>query len=141
MFYVASEGLNYRNSDIRYDSISAGLPSSKKTHLNQIRILVVDDDTDTALHFKNGLERYGFYVEGHIDTSEALSVFKRDYCDLLLIDIRVVEMSGFELYKRIREKDKKAKVCFTTSFPNYYESLKGDYPEIDSTCLIPKPIT
>jgi DNA-binding response OmpR family regulator len=111
------------------------------TKLNQKRILVVDDDADIALTFKKGLETNGFHVDVFFSARESLSRFKPNYYHLLLIDIRMEEMSGFELYRRIRERDKQPKVCFTTSFLNYYESLKENYPEIDSTCLIAKPIT
>jgi DNA-binding response OmpR family regulator len=101
----------------------------------------VDDDADIALTFKNGLESIGFQVEAFVSAQELLSYFKPDYYSLLLIDIRMEEMSGFELYKRIREKDNKPRVCFITSFPNYYESLIENYPEFELTCLIAKPIT
>ena len=104
------------------------------------RILVVDDDSDIALTFKKGLQVHGFLVDAFIDPQEALSRFKPNYYHLLLIDIRMPNMSGFELYRRIRKKDKNTKVCFITSFHNYYQSLKENYPEIDSMRLIQKPI-
>jgi DNA-binding response OmpR family regulator len=133
--------LNYIRSEAESDGNGVDFPSSDNTSLSRIRILVVDDDADIAFTFKIGLELNGFHVEVFNDPREALYVFKPNYYHLLLIDIRMPEMSGFELYRRIRERDKKAKVCFTTSFLNYYQSLKANYPEIDSTCLIPKPIT
>ena len=101
----------------------------------------MDDDADIASTFKKGLEINGFRVDLFVSARESLFRFKPNYYHLLLIDIRMEEMSGFELYRRIREKDKKPRVCFITSFLNYYESLKENYPEIDSTCLIAKPIT
>jgi DNA-binding response OmpR family regulator len=125
--------LNYISSKTKSDKNSS--------KISQNRILIVDDDADIALTFKNGLENNGFQVEAFISARELLSQFKPDYYSLLLIDIRMEEMSGFELYKRIREKDKKPRVCFITSFLNYYESLIENYPEIELTCLIAKPIT
>jgi DNA-binding response OmpR family regulator len=114
--------------------------STRRTFSNRKRILVVDDDSDIAYTFKKGLEIGCFDVEIFLNPVEALSHFKPNYFDLLLIDIRMPNMSGFELCRRIRKKDKNPKVCFTTSFPNYYQSLKENYPEINSACLISKPV-
>jgi CheY-like chemotaxis protein len=107
------------------------------------RILIVDDDYDIIVYFKTALEESGFNVEVFTDPLEALAKFKSDYYDLLLIDIRMPRLDGFELYKKLRKRDVKFKVCFITSFGTYYEAMIEEHPSIkkELNCFIRKPIT
>jgi DNA-binding NtrC family response regulator len=104
----------------------------------RFRILVVDDDSDITLTFKTALEKSGFAVDIFNDPQEALSHFKSDIYDLLLLDIKMPQMNGFELYLEIERIDPKAKVCFVTSFLVYYESLKEIFPSLKVRCFIKK---
>lgn len=103
------------------------------------RILLVDDDQDITLAFANGLKQNGFEVDAFNDPGEALSNFKPDWYGLLLLDIRMPKINGFELYRRLNDKDKNVKVCFITAYELYYEELKKDYPTLDVGCFIQKP--
>lgn len=104
------------------------------------KILLVDDDTDIALAFKEGLENDGFYVDAFNDPLDALSNFEASKYDLLLLDIRMPKMNGFELYKEIEKIDKGVKVCFITAFEVYYEALREVFPSPEIECFIRKPI-
>ena len=73
------------------------------------RIFLVDDDYDHTITFKMGLELAGFQVDAYNDSAIALSKFKPDYYDLLLIDVKMPKIDGFELYEKIREIDNKVK--------------------------------
>ena len=105
------------------------------------RILLVDDEQDITLTFTNGLKQNGFEVDAFNDPEEALSNFKPGYYGLLLLDIRMPKIDGFELYKKLREKDKNVKVCFITAYEIYYNTLKKDYPTLDIGCFIQKPVS
>ena len=105
------------------------------------RILLVDDEQDITLAFTNGLKQSGFEVDAFNDPEEALSNFKPDYYGLLLLDVRMSKIDGFELSKRLREKDKNVKVCFITAYEIYYNTLKRDYPTLDIGCFIQKPVS
>ncbi len=105
------------------------------------RILLVDDEADITLTFTKGLKQNGFEVDAFNDPEEALSNFKSDWYDLLLIDIRMPKINGFELYNRLRDKDRNVKVCFLTAYETYYNILKKDYPTLDIGCFIQKPIS
>jgi YesN/AraC family two-component response regulator len=70
----------------------------------------------------------------------ALSNFKSGFYDLLLLDVRMPKMNGFELYQEIEKVDKKAKVCFITAFEVYYHALREIFPMLDVGCFIRKPI-
>lgn len=83
------------------------------TYLSKMtKILIVDDDTDITLAFKKGLENDGFKVDVFNDPVEALSNFEASKYDLLLLDIRMPKMNGFELYKEMDKIDNDIKVCF-----------------------------
>ena len=77
--------------------------------------MLVDDEHDNSLIFKIGLEDPEFEVDVHSDPESALSSFKPDYYDLLILDIKMPKMNGYELYARIKENDDKVKVCFLTA--------------------------
>ena len=105
------------------------------------RILLVDDDEDTLTTYKLWLELNNFQVHAYSSTLEILRDFKKDCYDLLLLNIRMPEMSGFELYRKIREIDSNVKACFITSFEMYYSSLKEIYPDVKNFCFVQKPLS
>ena len=113
------------------------------------RFLLVDDDTDILLTFKKGLEEVqntivegvNLQVDTFADPKEALTSFKAGVYDLLLLDIRMPDINGFELYEELKKIDDKPRVCFITAYDLYYEALKKDFPELDVGCFIKKPIS
>ena len=100
------------------------------------RTLLVDDEADIALALSLGLESNGFSVDTFTSSITALTNFKSDFYKLALLDIKIPEMDGIELYKKIRDKDKKIRVCFVSAYDVDYHTVK-EY----STCIIKKPIT
>jgi two-component system, OmpR family, response regulator ChvI len=105
------------------------------------RILLVDDEHDITFTFRIVLEDNGFAVDTFNDPEEALSNFKAGLYDLLLIDIKMPKMNGFELYREIEKIDNKPKICFITAFEVYYKSLRELFPTVKVDCYIKKPIT
>jgi DNA-binding response OmpR family regulator len=82
------------------------------------RILIVDDEHDNSSIFKIGLEDAGFEVNAYSDPELALSAFKPDFYDLLILDIRMPKMDGYELYDKIRKKDNKVRSAFLPHLKN-----------------------
>ena len=109
---------------------------------NEKKVLIVDDEPDVTGTFKVGLEERGFKVETFNDPEIALSNFKPGKYDILLLDIKMPKMNGFELYEKIRkiDGDGKTKVCFITAYEVYYQSLREQFPETKIECYIKKPI-
>jgi DNA-binding response OmpR family regulator len=106
------------------------------------RILIVDDEEDITSMLKKGLEHYGFEVVAFNDPILALSSFKAGVYDLMLLDIKMPKMDGFELYQELQKVDGKAKVCFMTAFEVYYEALKELFPDTySSVCFVKKPFS
>jgi DNA-binding response OmpR family regulator len=110
------------------------------------KILVVDDESDICLTFATMLEGNGFVVDTFDDPLLALQDFRKDFYDLLILDIKMKKMNGFDLYKEIRTVDNKVKVCFLTAnksifgaFMDVLSELK-EKSEIQENQFIQKPI-
>jgi CheY-like chemotaxis protein len=75
------------------------------------KILIVDDDPEITKTFTMVLEDSGLYeVDSYNDPLIALQNFETNFYDLLLLDIRMPNMNGFELYDKIEKIDNKVKV-------------------------------
>jgi two-component system, OmpR family, response regulator ChvI len=105
------------------------------------RIFLVDDEPDIANSLKSGLERKGFTVDAFTDPQEALAQYRPNAYDLLLIDIRMSKLNGFELVREIRKSDTQTEVWFLTAFEVYYEEFKKMFPNLDVKSFIRKPIS
>ena len=90
------------------------------------RILIIDDDADVTITFKAGIEDSNNNNDANkrieVYTSNnpvvALSEFKPNFYDLLLVDINMPHMNGFELCEKILDIDINVKVCFMSSWRN-----------------------
>jgi two-component system, OmpR family, response regulator ChvI len=106
------------------------------------RLLVIDDEPDITRTVKKGLDLLGgFSVDTFNDPIEGLSNFKAGTYDLLILDIRMPKMSGFQLYREILKKDSRARVCFITAFEINYDEFRKMFPSINANCFIRKPIS
>jgi CheY-like chemotaxis protein len=112
-------------------------------------ILIVDDDTDITFTFKKGLEAESsnknnktfFKVYTYNNPLEALSQFKPNFYDLLLVDINMPKMNGFELSTKILELDVNIRICFMSSGLINQEALREQYPSLSFGCFIKKTVT
>jgi len=115
--------------------------SSTNNNTNKSRrILIVDDEPDLISIFKMVLEMNDFEVDAYNDPLSALSNFKQNAYGLVILDIRMPHINGFELYKKIRTVDDKVNVCFMTGFEDYLQEFKKSFPMLDEIkCFIRKP--
>jgi DNA-binding response OmpR family regulator len=106
------------------------------------RVMIVDDELDIAAMFKIGLEANEFVVTTYNDPLKAFSDFRPGAYDLLVLDVRMPGMNGFELYGKMRAMDSQVKVCFLTAFEDYRKNFKEAFPFLDEVkCYLKKPIT
>ena len=131
---ICSPGSTLQNETTTTDTAIKEKPLSKI-------ILIVDDDPDVASIFSIGLEDEGFTVDTYNDPLEALSNFKPSFYDLLLIDINMPKMNGFELCTQILKFDVNVRICFITAGETNIQALREVYPLISVGCFIKKPVT
>ena len=120
---------------------NTNLRSSTGKKSNSWRIMIVDDEHEIARLFAIILQDNGFVVDVFNNPLSALSNYKAGFYDLLLLDIKMPKMDGFELFQNIKNKDNEAKVCFITAYEeslNDFRRLFPDLQEVD--CFIRKPV-
>ncbi len=117
------------------------LDEDKTTDHRKKRILFVNDDADTTAVMKKGLSHHGFEVEAFVDSKSALQNFKAGVYDLLLLDVLMKGLDGFELYNKMRKIDENIRICFISASNTVYEKYKKLYPGIEKEWFIQKPIT
>ena len=111
------------------------------------RILIVDDEADVTTTFKAVIEESNNNVNKKIEVytsnnpATALSEFKPNFCDLLLVDINMPYMNGFELCEKMLAIDINVKVCFMSSVEINREALREIYPALSLGCFLRKPVT
>ena len=91
--------------------------------------------------FSLGLQDEGFEVYTYNDPLEALSQFRPNFYDLLLVDISMPKMNGIDLSRQLLELDPNVKICFITAGEANIEVLRELYPTRDIGCFIRKPVT
>ena len=119
------------------------LASSTTTQTQSKKILIVDDDSDIAFTLRIGLENNDSYMQVHSydNPLNALLDFKPNFYDLLLIDVNMPLMNGFELCEKLLQKDINVKVCFMTAGEINMDAVKDAHPLKSIGCFIKKPIT
>ena len=134
-------------NDDKFDRSSLTEPTgSQKEKITNNRafsktVLIIDDDPDVTMVFGLGLQDEGFDVHTCNDPLEALSQFRPNFYDLLLIDINMPKMNGIDLSIQILELDTNVKICFITAGDANIEVLRELYPTRSIGCYIKKPIT
>jgi CheY-like chemotaxis protein len=108
------------------------------------RILIVDDEKDVGRTFKMILENYGFDIDCFTDPAMALETFKPNLYHLIILDIRMAEINGFELYDKLKSRDPKIKTLFITALNSvepYNTRNSKVYPLSGVRHFIKKPVS
>jgi CheY-like chemotaxis protein len=141
--YLQSQGSNLHTIIENEAEVSIKLPFIK-------RILVVDDDPDVTLTFKAGLDGhyYGdgdkkkrFEVYTYNDPLLVVEEFKPHFYDLLLTDIYMPKVNGFQLCEKILELDVSIRVCFMSALEVNIQALREVYHNVGFGCFIEKPVS
>jgi len=122
-----------------------------QTELQVFRIMFVDNEKDILRVIKRGLESYEsndstnkFKVDAYQDSELALQSFQNhpdNYYDLVLTDLKMPKINGFELYMRIKEKNPQMKFAFMSAYDNIDKEKFANSSVIDPNTFISKPIT
>jgi DNA-binding response OmpR family regulator len=91
------------------------------------RILVVDDDEDVTMSMRDILMRAGYEAEGVTDGNKVFDIISKKVFDLIFLDLNLPEISGLEIFRRLREMGWLGKVCLMTGWPKGVAAHQGDY--------------
>lgn len=107
------------------------------------RIMVIDDNSDIGLTLRMGLEINDktMQVDCYDNPVTALAEFRPDSYDLLLIDVNMPVMNGFELCQKVLQKDLNVRVCFMTAGEINMDAAREVHPLKSIGCFIKKPIS
>ncbi|MDQ6865479.1 MAG: response regulator [Thermoproteota archaeon] len=105
------------------------------------KILLVEDEQDLSVVFNMVLEDGGYEVDCFTDPLLALKNFESGFYDLVILDIKMPEMDGFELHRKLKKIDNAVKICFLTASEMYYEEFrKEEFCGLDIDLFLRKPI-
>lgn len=107
-----------------------------------LTIMLVDDDPSILMLFTQYLEGEGMIVDSFSDPEKALQHFVESNpsrYDLIITDIRMRHLNGFELYCRLKSLDPKVRVVFVTAL-DIAEEVTSILPEVSTEQFITKPI-
>jgi DNA-binding response OmpR family regulator len=109
---------------------------------NNARIMLVDDEPDINAALSVVLKRAGYDVDTFDNPFIALEKLKPGFYGLIILDVKMPQMDGFELYREIKKVDRKAKICFLTASELYYENFRKEkFADLDNELFIIKPIS
>lgn len=108
------------------------------------RILIIEDDSEVRKSFELVLEDSGlFQVVTFSDPMLALSNFRPDLYDMVLLDIMMPNVDSFKLYDKMKSIDNNLKVCFITMYDNEetYKALRNQSPTLERECFVSKSVS
>jgi len=96
---------------------------SAKSETTSIKILIVDDNRDAATTLAMLVEGWGHEARVCFNGYSAIDIAYDFKPDLILLDIRLPDISGYEVARRLREEDifRKTKICAVTAYPEHQD--------------------
>jgi DNA-binding response OmpR family regulator len=88
----------------------------------------------------NNSDKRRFEVYPYNNPLEALSEFKPNFYDLMLLDVYMPNMNGFQLCEKILDLDVNIRVCFISAAEINLEALMEVYPKLSFGCFLKKPV-
>jgi len=144
---LPNDGLDPKNGTVHTGKLEPDQVKSSSSLLSENpqqykRILVVDDNSDIVFTLKIGLESDStIQVYSYDNPVTALLEFKPNFFDLLLIDVSMPLMDGFQLAQKLLQNDLNVRVCFMTSGEINMDAAREVHPLKSIGCFIKKPIT
>jgi len=106
------------------------------------KILIIDDEPDVVLTLRMALEQNGFRTDSCSDPTLAYKNFRAGVYDLVLLDIKMPNVDGFQLYQKIKRTDGRVKICFLTAGEFYDEEIRKEqgFDGFNEELFLRKPI-
>ena len=83
--------------------------------------MVIDDELDICIMLKIVLEQNEFIVDYYCNPILALDEFKSNFYDLIILDIKMPDINGLQLYREIKKRDINSKTCFMTAAETIFD--------------------
>ena len=93
--------------------------------MEKIKVLLVEDEQTLAMIIKDTLEGQGFLIQTAADGEEGLRLFFDLRPDVLVADVMMPHMDGFEMVRRIRQTDRRTPVLFLTARSAVNDVVEG----------------
>ena len=103
------------------------------------KILIVDDESNIRLGLNKCLAKEGYYIEEVSNGEEALQLIYNKKYDLILMDVQMPELNGFDVLKRIRKFGNSTRVIMMTAFGTV--EMAVDSMKIGAVDFLSKPFT
>ncbi len=105
--------------------------------MKAIKILLVDDDLKNSMLLKRFVETEGYELIYANNGKVGLEIYRETHPDLILLDINMPELDGFEMARIIRQNDKRVIIFFLTDRTDKVDRLHGF--SLKGNDYIPKP--
>ena len=92
-------------------------------------------------YYGDGDKKKRFEVYAYNDPLLVLTEFKAHFYDLLLTDIYMPNMNGFQLCQKVSKLDLNIRVCFMSALAVNIHALLEVYPNVSLGCFIEKPVS
>src|SRR4051794_9060094 len=102
--------------------------------------MIVDDEVDHVAFFRAALEHYGFHVDTFSGPRQALTSFSPGRYDIIISDVKMPEMCGFEFARIIDSMDKDVKIILMTAFHMTKQEFDKVMPSTRIDAFIKKPV-
>jgi DNA-binding response OmpR family regulator len=93
--------------------------------MEERKVLIIEDERKIADTLKFGLSEHGYYVEVAYDGTIGLSIFMTRNFDLVILDINLPGMNGFELCRQMRQQNHKIPIIMLTSMSRLDDKIEG----------------
>ena len=106
------------------------------------RVLIIDDEPDIILTLRMALEQNGFRTDSYSDSILAYKNFRAGVYDLVVLDIKMPNVDGFQLYQKIKRTDSRVKICFLTASEFYDEEIRKEqgFDGFNEELFLRKPV-
>jgi DNA-binding response OmpR family regulator len=106
------------------------------------KVLIIDDEPDIVLTLSVALEHNGFSTDSYSDSILAYKNFRAGVYDLVLLDIKMPNVDGFQLYQKIKRTDSRVKICFLTASEFYDEEIRKEqgFDGFNEEVFLRKPV-
>lgn len=102
------------------------------------KILVVEDDAELRNLFKKVLEKNGYKVFTSTDGKDALNVLETEYVDIIISDVMMPRLNGYDLVKELRESGNETPVLMITAKDTFDDMREGFFSGADD--YLKKPV-